>query len=254
MNFKLGKKAPVHDPRTLRFSDYLGVGTELPYIPTAYHWGAGVPRWPVYGNDVLGCCTISASAHHEGVWSFRESGTELIVPEPQIVTAYSAVSGYIPGNPSTDNGAVMLDVMNYWRKTGIGGSKLYAFAALESGSLLDIQASTYLAGGVYIGIQLPVTAQAQSVHNGTWSVVPGYQSNPEAQPGSWGGHCVPIIGYDQKVLTIITWGLPMYMTWQFLKMYADEAYFPLSDQWVSSGKVAPNKFNLTQLQADLSLI
>ncbi len=250
MEYKLGKKDAVYDPKALRFGDYLKA-TALPYIPTAYHWGSGVPQWPLYGNDVLGDCTIAAIGHHAGVWTFRESGTELIIPESEIVSAYSAVSGYIPGNESTDNGAVMTDVLKYWGTTGVGGSKIEAYATIEPQNNLDVEACIYLFGGCYIGLQMPITANAQTKHNGTWSLVPGYKTNPDAQPGSWGGHCVPLIGYSKSALVTISWGMPLYMTWAFYNYYCDEAFAPLSSEWVASGSVAPNHFDLAQLQVDL---
>ena len=46
----------------------------------------------------------------------------------------------------------------------------------------------------------------------------------------------------------------IYATWGWLTYYMDEAYSPLSTQWLSNGRVAPNQFDLVQLQEDLSLI
>ncbi len=205
----------------------------------------------MYMNDTLGDCTIAAIGHHAGVWTFRESGTELVMTKASILSAYEAVSGYVPGDPSTDNGAVMADVLKYWTNTGVGGCKIEAYSTLEPGNNSEVEAAIYLMGGIYIGINMPVTANAQSVLNGTWSLVPGYKNNPDAQPGSWGGHCVPVIGYTKAALQVISWGMPIYMTWAFYNYYSDEAYAPLSPEWVSAGNIAPNHFDLTQLQTDL---
>ncbi len=247
---KLGKKIPVLERRTPLFEKYIKDDILLPYIPISYQWGTGVPRWLMYGNDALGDCTIAAAAHHEDVWSFRESGKETFVSEPDIVTAYSAVSGYVPGNPLTDTGADMLTVMKYWASTGIGGHTLLGFASILPPNVAHIQASIYLFGGCYIGIQLPVTAQAQVGHDSIWTLSPDYHTNPDAVPGSWGGHCVPIIGYSQSHLTLITWGMPMYMSWPWFLTYCDEAYAALSPQWAST--VAPNHFDVMQLASDIA--
>ncbi len=253
MEYKLGKKPAVHDPKALRFGDYLPE-TALPYIPSAYHWGTGVPKWPMYGNDTLGDCTVAAIGHHAGVWTFRESGQELIIPETAIVESYSAVSGYIPGNESTDNGAVMTDVLKYWTSTGVGGCKIEAYATIEPRNNSELEAAIYLMGGAYIGINMPVTANAQTKINGTWSLVPGYKNNPDAQPGSWGGHCVPIIGYSKSLLQVISWGMPIYMTWAFYNYYSDEAFAPFSEEWVAVSDTAPNHFNSAQLLTDMKLL
>jgi hypothetical protein len=250
---KLGKKPAVHNPKALRFGTYLKASA-LPYVPLAYHWGTAVPHWRMYGNDTLGNCTIAAVGHHAGLWTFRESGTELLIPESEIVSAYSAVSGYVPGNESTDNGAVMTDVLKYWISTGVGGSKIEAYTTLEPGNNSEVEAAIFLMGGIYIGIQMPITAQTQSTLNGTWSLVPGYKTNPDAAPGSWGGHCVPVIGYSKTSLQVISWGEPINMSWGFYQTYVDEAYAPLSPEWVTAGHVAPNHFDLAQLQADLKTL
>ncbi len=145
----------------------------------------------------------------------------------------------------------MTDVLKYWTTTGVGGSKIEAYTTLEPGNNVELRAGIYLMGGVYIGLQMPITANAQTKHNGTWSLVPGYQTNPDAKPGSWGGHAIPLIGYNSQSLVTISWGMPINITWGFLNYYADEFYAPLSSEWVSAGNVAPNHFDLAQLQADM---
>ncbi len=247
---KLGKKIPVHNDRALRFGDYL-LDDALPTIPSNWHWGANVPRWLIYENQNLGCCTISAAAHMEDVWNFNESGTESLLTNNQIISAYSGACGYVPGDPSTDQGGIETVVLDYWKNTGIGMNKILTYTTMEPGNDAMIKAATYLFGGVYIGIQLPITAQTQSVPNGTWSLTPGYKSDPNAQPGSWGGHSVNICGYNSQKVCVITWGMVVYATWQWLSVYMDEAYCPLSPQWIENKGISPNHFSLAQLQSDL---
>lgn len=252
--YKLGKHHPVPDPKALKMARYLSPSI-LPTLPAHVNWGAQVPQWPMYGNDTIGDCTIAAAAHMEGLWSFRESGSELIVPEDEITKAYTGVSGYIPGHEDTDNGANMTTVLNYWIGTGIGGSKAYSYAACSARNRTHIKAATFLFGSCYVGLALPVTAQAQSGPNQCWSVSPTWESDPDGQPGSWGGHCVPVVGYNADTLCVITWGFVQYVTWNFWNLYTDEAYAVLSQQWApAGGTAAPNKFNLAQLQEDQLLV
>jgi len=44
------------------------------------------------------------------------------------------------------------------------------------------------------------------------------------------------------------------MTWGFLHTYADEAFAVLSPDWIAKTGLAPNHFNLSQLQADLAAL
>jgi hypothetical protein len=251
----LGKKPPVHNPKALRFGKYLLPGV-LPHIPEELNWGAQVPSWPMYGNDTIGDCTIAAAGHMEGLWSSKESGKEDLLPESDIITAYSAVSGYIPGDENTDNGADLNSVMQYWTKTGIGGNKIYSSVVCAPRNTLHVKASAYLFGGCYIGLALPATLNPAAAQPGDcWSVESNWESDPNAQPGSLGGHCVDIVGYNDKTLAFITWGMELFMTWDYWRIYCDEAYGLLSPQWAPGGSVeAPDKFDLAQLQADAGLV
>ena len=92
-----------------------------------------------------------------------------------------------------------------------------------------------------------MTAQTQDV----WDVVATGGAN--ANPNSWGGHCVFVPKYDEKGFTCITWGQLKTMTLAFWKKYCDEAHTLLGHDWLSA-KGAPNGFDRAQLEADLEVI
>jgi hypothetical protein len=244
---KLGKKAAVHSAKTLQLADYLtGV---LPPFPDYVNWGAHArANWGMAGNDSLGDCTCAAACHAIQAWT-ANTGTEETIPDNAVLAAYSAITGWSPNIPDSDNGAVELDVLNYWRQNGIGGHKIGAFVATEPHNRDHVKAAVNLFGGLYIGIALPVSAQTQRV----WSVPPGGFVGANA-PGSWGGHAVFVVGYDSQGLKCITWGRQQRMTWGFWDGVCDEAYALLSDLWVTPGHVAPSGLDLASLQADLALL
>jgi hypothetical protein len=240
---KLGKLEPRHDPRTLHFANYLNTG-KLPPIPAQKDWSGKVRNWGMMGNDTIGDCTIAAAGHLIEEWSANAS-TEIVPADSDIISAYSAVSGYDPQTGENDNGAYEIDVLNYWRNTGIANRKIYAYAACEPRNHSHIKASVYLFGGCYLGVSLPLSAQNQRI----WSVTRG----PDSEPGSWGGHAVPIVAFDAHYVTVVTWGALMKMTWPFLDRYVDESYAILSQDFINNG-IAPNTIDWTALQADLSKI
>ena len=245
MNVKLGRKAIKTDTRTLRLSRYLT--PSLPPSPVSVDWTKGITNWGMMLNDKLGDCTIAGCGHAVQVWS-ANSYQEITVPDSIILSAYESWDGYNPSDPDTDRGGIELDVLAAWRKNGLGPHALYAFADPSVSNLEEIRQSIALFGGVYIGVNLPASAQDQN----EWSV-----SDPsltgDSAPGSWGGHAVFVCAYDTDSFTCVTWGGLMKMTVGFWKAYVDEAHALLGFDWLSS-KGSPSGFDLTQLQTDLAAI
>lgn len=243
---KLGKRAPKHDPRTLHLADYLNTGN-LPKIPTQVDWSSKVSQWGMMGNSTIGDCTTAGAGHLIEAWSANAS-SEVIPSDADIIAAYSAITGYDPSTGANDNGAYETDVLNYWRSTGIAGHKIYAYTALEPRNHSHVKASIYLFGGCYIGLALPLSAQNQTV----WSV-PAWGTSGSGAPGSWGGHCVPIVSFSPHDLTVVTWGSLKKMSWSFLDAYCDEGYAVLSQDFINNG-IAPNAIDWTSLQQDLNKV
>jgi hypothetical protein len=245
---KLGKLPARRDPRTLQLAKYLKADN-LPTPPASEDFSKKVASWPMMKNDTVGDCTCAAAGHMIEQWTTYASKT-FTPTDTQIIEAYSAITGYNPVTGANDNGANMLDVLNYWRKTGIAGRKIDAYVALEPQNRRDVEDATMLFGNVYLGIALPVSAQHQTV----WAVPPGGASGPGA-PGSWGGHAVPVVQYDARGLTVVTWGQLKRMTWTFLDTYCDEAFAVLSNDWISDKtRLSPSHFDLAALQQDLAQI
>ena len=241
---KLGRKAIKTDSRTLAFGDYLT--SALPPPPPVADWTKGIANWGMMLNDTLGDCTIAGLGHAVQVWTVN-AGSIATIPDPTIQSYYEQWDGYVPGNPSTDNGGVELDVLNDFQKNGFAGHKLLAFVDPKPANLMEIRQSISLFGGVYIGLSLPLTAQSQDV----WDVVPKGGAN--AKQGSWGGHCVYVPKYDANGFTCITWGQPKTMTLAFWKKYCDEAHTLLGQDWLTA-KGSPAGFDQAQLQTDLHAI
>ena len=240
---KLGKLPVRLDVRTLRLARYVD-RTKLPAPPAQLDLTAHVADWPMYDNDRIGDCTIAAAGHMIEAWT-AAAGRFTEVSEHDVLHAFDAVKIV---DPSTgEAGAVELDVLTYWRKTGVGGHRIGAFAGVSLHDEQLVRAGAYLFGGLYLGLALPLTAQHQAVWDWTGSL-----SGP-AKPGSWGGHAVDVVGYDPHGLTVVTWGSLKQMTWSFWERYVDEAYALISPDFLT-GDRAPNGFDLAALKADLELV
>ena len=250
---KLGCKPRRIDTRTLRFAKYL-VASALPPAPASCDWTTkAAPDWGMMVNDQIGDCTIASAGHAIQTWS-AQNGSEVTLDDSAIVAAYSAVSGYDPTTGANDNGAVELDVLNYWRNTGIGGRKLGAYAAVMPSSASEVKEAIWLMGGVYMGVALPAAVQGRPrwlIPNSHWQ-----RRLPQWQPGSWGGHAVFCNAYNANWIQCITWGKKLLISWGFWNAYVQEAYALLSSEWVNDTtfKLAPSGFDLATLQSDLGAL
>jgi hypothetical protein len=246
---KLGKSVARHDPRTLLLASYLTPA--LPAPPATLNIATKVTAWGMMANDQIGDCTCAAAGHLIMEWT-ANAGKAMVTPtDEEIIAAYSAITGYNPTTGANDNGANEIDVLNYWRQTGIANDTIGAYVALEPANHTHIMDSVFIFEGCYIGLQLPNSAQAQTQNNQPWSVPPGGPTGDGA-PGSWGGHAVPVVAYDQRSVTVVTWGALQIMTWSFWEAYCDEAYAILSTDYINGAKQAPQGFSMDQLQADLA--
>jgi hypothetical protein len=246
--FKLGKQRPKIDSRTLQFGAYLTAQLAPP--PPAVNWAKPVTQWPMMGNDQYGDCTCAAAGHMIEEWTANTGAVE-VLPDTAILQAYNY---FAHGNP--DAGANMLDVLKYWRKTGIGGDKISAFAQLEPQSDIELQDAVSIFGNCYIGLELPNFAVAPNTDflKTPW-LVPAGGAVGNAAPNPNNGHCVPAVAYDQRFIYVVTWGALKTMSWQFYDAYADEAFAVLSTDWINKKLgTAPPGFDMATLQQDLAQV
>src|SRR5208282_5056272 len=84
----------------LRFRNYLR-GAALPTPPATKDWSsAGQPALSnIYDNDTLGDCVIAGGYHVDAVWT-GNAGQLFTATDQQIIADYSAIGGYVPGDPS----------------------------------------------------------------------------------------------------------------------------------------------------------
>lgn len=215
---KLGKKKARRDGRNLLMSSILKQRKLM--LPTDYSIAGKYPsvRLKMYGNDILGDCVLACRANHTSYFEFIEQKKVIPITDQEVESEYFKETG------GDDTGLYILDSLNEWRKDGwsISGKtyKIKAFAEINPRSQNEIRSAIFADLGVEIGIELPISAQAEINAGKPWSQTTGRGS----ASGSWGGHCVLLVGYDAKYLTCVTWGRLQRLTWNWLKTYCSEAY------------------------------
>lgn len=256
-DMKLGKplaSAAPPDPRNLKLADYLDLAALPDPIPDSIDYTDGL-TFPMFGNDTIGDCVPAAMAHQEQADSAL-TGREVTITDTDVIAAYSAIGGYVPGNPATDQGCDPQVALKYWQQTGIAGNKIGAYVSVDPTNDTLVKAALYLFGGLFIGIDLPKSAQSQSSTAGVWDVV-GDGKTGDSEPGSWGGHM--ICGLKRlpgnAPYGVVTWGYVQAMTPAFLATYSFQQVFAvIPTAWLNGQQQAPNGLKLAELQRDLAIV
>ena len=251
--YKLGKHMPRSDRRTLMLGSYMNI-TQLPPIPDTQYWQKDLKSWGMMKNDLLGDCAIATPGHMVMGWTLNATGKPIIIPDDQIVAAYSNVSGYNPQDGSTDNGCQVLDVLNYWRQRGVGGHNIVVYAGVKPKLITQVKAAVYLFGGLYLGFALPAMLETLKMMDRDWVLPAQLPTDGSEEPYSLGGHAVPIIGYDPTWVYIITWGAIRRVSWPFFKMYCDEGFACISKDWIKPSGVTPSGLNMDAMLRDVQAV
>ncbi|HEX3777940.1 MAG TPA: hypothetical protein VHV51_25910 [Polyangiaceae bacterium] len=212
---RFGKHPPKQDYRTLRLKNYLKDGLAAP--PAAYDVLAQVygklsvndpaELFPMDGNDSIGDCTIAALAHASTIYHGLV-GKKSIAKTAALEKIYYHLTGGV------DSGLNELDVLNYWRKSAAAAEKILGFVAIDPKNHLHIKQAIQIFGGVYLGFQVQQNAIQDFDAHKTWT--PGKLTND--------GHAVYAASYDDKTVTVLTWGSTQKANWAWWDECVDEAY------------------------------
>jgi len=220
-----GGRLPAEPARPhLKFGTYLS--PELPAPPVSADWLSPVPvaDWGVLGNADYGDCTCAGVGHKRIGDVFVNQGRVLKVTDKDALALYSAVTGFDPNDPATDQGAVCQDVLDYWRKNGFLGEKIVAFAKVDLSNETEVKQAIALFGQIYCGMDFPGSAMDQFNAGKPWDVVKGARIE--------GGHCVTIGAFDENGLGAVTWGAVQRMTWRFFKKYYREGWVLVTEDMI----------------------
>lgn len=253
--FKLGRNRPVALGPRLSLKNYLTTALPAPPAALSYQRRARESLHKMYLNDSLGDCVIAAIAHTVGVLT-ANAGDQFWYSDEQIVRLYSAIGGYVPGDPSTDNGCDELTALNYWLQNGApaGSHAIAGYVAIDPANAQEIQTALWLFENLFFGLNLP---------NAWIDPFPsenGFVWDAAGAPNPNNGHCISCCGYYDGQVVISTWGMTGLITDAAVAKYgAIEAggglYAVLSDDAIAAAALkAPNGFDWQQLQADFKAI
>jgi hypothetical protein len=202
--------------------------------------------FPMYGNDVCGDCGPAGCGHVVQSLTRYGQGKTVTVTEDTVLAFYSAISGYVPGDPSTDVGVRLQDMLEHWRKNDLGGHKILAFAEVDISSPAEVQLAIDLFDAVITGINLPKSAEDQFNAGEIWDVVRGSRI--------LGGHCVPFFAYGNGLYKGVTWGAVQAMNEAFRRKYVGEGWIVITEDWLDANGHSPTGLDLYGLGQALSAL
>ncbi len=255
-NFKLlslGRRRPIARGPRLSLRNYLKQTLPAPPPTTDYYSNSYKSLNQMYDNDILGDCVIACMAHIDGVLSANAGTGNIVFRKSQIINLYSAIGGYIPGNPDTDNGCDEQTALNYWQQNGLtkDAHKITAWLSVDGSNATEVCTALWLFENLIFGVELPDAwiNPEPSMSGFMWDVAGPSDPN--------NGHCFAGVGYNTLGVNISTWGMTGNITFPAISQYAvsgqqGELYTVLSTDAINKAKKkAPNGFAFSQLLADL---
>jgi hypothetical protein len=239
--YKYGKAPARPDAVELKFSAVFN--DPLPVPPKSFGHVSGSTNWTMLANDIWGDCVEAGGAHEHMVWTAEGSQKMAQFTSAGVLSDYSAITGFDPNNPDSDQGTDMQQAAAYRQTVGYVDAfgnrhKIDAYAALEAGNLDQLAVAAWIFGAVGVGVRVPSTMQHQFMGGQPWAVVPNDKIV--------GGHYIPCVGRNSAGnFVFITWGRLQAATPAWVATYMDEGLAYLSLEVINNTtKLSPEGFNL----------
>lgn len=209
---------------------------------------------PMLGNDSVGDCVLASVAH----WVQIARGyTGVALPHDptadECIAAYSAITGYDPSNPATDQGTVVMGpggMVEYWTRNGItvGGelSRLSAAVTIDHTDLDHLDVALTL-GPVFCGAEI---SQGDMDSDFLWDAHDGQVL---------GGHEFLLVGREiistgKRYYDICTWNGMWRATDSWLLAAADEMMIPLLPEFFVANGVDPAGVDMAAVEQTMQAI
>ena len=255
---RFGRRRPASIGNSSIKLRYFGTyATALPTPPSSSSYSGGRAAGvlsQIYLNDDEGDCVIAGGYHYLGM-AQANAGSQILIASPtQINADYSAIGGYVPGDPSTDNGCDEQTALNYWVKKGFAnGDKLVGWLAIDATNQLHVQQALWLFESNYFGVELP------DAWVNPFPSAPGFTWD-DGTPDPNNGHCFIGTGYNTSGVQIDTWGMIGTITWKAVAHLASPSsggmlYVMLSQDIINKAQnKAPVGFDWMTLLADFDAL
>jgi hypothetical protein len=257
MNRKLGRRAVAHDARMPKLANAIRWDNLPEPAQSSLTWLALEPKGgiPMLGNDQFGCCVEASMCHYIQmanlyVRCMGDGTPELPTPtEDECLAIYSAITGFDPTNPATDQGTVFLGqggALEYWVNHGItvGGklNKATHGATVNVKDQREIKKAIELFGFVFTGATLTED-----------NVQSGFMWRPDNSPIA-GGHEFLTCGYGPGFYQVLTWDGNWRYVPEWEMSHVDEMVIVSDPALFDKHGIDPAGVSLATLNNDLSML
>ena len=245
--------APLVGPNPPAMLDYLTAA--LPGLGTMLANGPDPTAPPQIKDSGVGICVIASDLHLCSLRSWNAGGS--YVPSvADALAVYCPLTGYMLGDPSTDQGTDPSALIQYRLGQGAtapvsypDGSMLVAAIPVDATNKAALQQALWMGVGLFSWAELPNAWESEEDGGDTWDAA--------GAPNPQSGHGFPEVSYDDDGMPIDTWGEvqpPIKLTYagaaQYLVPGAGGGCFVLLDaDCISKASgLAPSGFPLGQLE------
>ena len=220
MTYKLGR-LPARIPAGLKDLTFYAAGS-LPPAPAQVAVPA-VTSWGMGGNDRYGDCGAVGVIHYFMADAAVAGETGTFPDDQQIIDYYLTYTG------GQDQGVVLSDFLAYVRQNQFCGHAISAYAPVGVHDVPTLQFAVNAYGAAYTGISV-TQAMMDAVPDGSpWQ--PWTTDMALGEPV--GGHCVPVVGYDDQYLYAVTWGAIQKISYPAWHVMSQEAWALITGEFVS---------------------
>jgi hypothetical protein len=252
--YRLGRQKPDRKLKTPAFGDFLRQAKSWPKVkPMGWQYAVDPKDLLMLGNDTIGDCG-PVGLYHWAQTASAHTDNPLHGTLDQVLSVYTAVSGYDPnaeldedGNNPTDVGTNLEVLLSWVKQNGLPimdktekevRMEIEGWAGLDMTSVAQMRYSCYIFGGNYLGVNLPKNAMLD-LTNWVW----------DPKSPIVGGHCINQGGEGSAGGHLQSWAKNIPFTWEFLLNTLEEAWIIVSKAWVDHTGKAPSGLDLDGLLA-----
>jgi hypothetical protein len=194
----------------------------LPVVDRAGRYGYtdGISKFCLGLNDTFGTCGFAGIGNGHAVVT-AQLGEPEIMSDGEISLMDSRVTGFMPTDRSTDHGAALITILDYWAEHGWAGDPTLIPLDRQEIRRDQIADAIDAMGWAYCWFQLPKI-------DGQFDL-----SDASVQQRVQGGlaHCMTVIDASPGLFHVATWGMRRIVTEAWMDAYFRGGYAVLHPLW-----------------------